>query len=181
MVERATLARAAAIAALLGSVLVLGRGASPPDRKPVPAPPNPVAVPTPSPSKPPPFGWAVAIAAAALLIAAGSWVYTRKEDRVARATFLTRGDPGPAPALLIRYGCASCHRITGVPAAGGLVGPALDGIADRVYIAGLLPNTPDNLVRWIVDPRTVNPHTAMPVSGISAKEARDVAAFLYSR
>jgi cytochrome c1 len=45
----------------------------------------------------------------------------------------------------------------------------------------MLLNTPENLVRWIVDPRAVNPHTAMPVTGISAAEARDVVAYLYAR
>jgi cytochrome c2 len=83
--------------------------------------------------------------------------------------------------LFMRYGCSSCHHISGMAASGGLVGPPLDGIGDRVYIAGMLLNTPENLVRWIVDPRAVNPHTAMPVTGISAAEARDVVAYLYAR
>ena len=45
--------------------------------------------------------------------------------------------------------------------------------------AGLLPNTADNLIDWIVEPRAYSPHSAMPVTGISKAEARDVAAWIY--
>lgn len=51
-------------------------------------------------------------------------------------------------------------------------------MADRVYIAGVLPNTEDAMVRWITDPQQVNPRTAMPHTGVSAQDARDIAAYL---
>ena len=45
-------------------------------------------------------------------------------------------------------------------------------------IAGKLANTPDNLVRWIRQPKTVKPLTAMPDMGVSEGDARDMAAYL---
>jgi putative membrane protein len=54
------------------------------------------------------------------------------------------------------------------------------GLSQRVFIAGVLPNTADNLVNWIVQPRTYSPGSAMPVTGISKAEARDIAAWLYA-
>jgi cytochrome c1 len=48
----------------------------------------------------------------------------------------------------------------------------------RVYLGGRLTNTPGNLIRWIEDPRAVDPQTAMPTTGISKREARDMAAYL---
>jgi hypothetical protein len=33
--------------------------------------------------------------------------------------------------------------------ASGPVGPPLGGIGQRLYVAGVLTNTPENLVRWI--------------------------------
>ena len=97
-----------------------------------------------------------------------------------RTAALIGGDPDRGRALMVRYGCSTCHQTAGVwPAAKG-VGPPLDGLAQRVYLAGGLVNTPANLIGWIVDPKAINPLTAMPVTGISAPEARDVAAFLYS-
>jgi mono/diheme cytochrome c family protein len=83
-----------------------------------------------------------------------------------------------APALLVRYGCAGCHTISGVPGARGQAGPPLEGFARRVYIAGSLTNGPDNLVRWLVNPRAIAPRSAMPVTGISEEEARIVADYL---
>jgi cytochrome c1 len=45
----------------------------------------------------------------------------------------------------------------------------------------MVTNTPTNMVQWIVNPKEINPRTAMPVTGISDKQARDVAAYFYSR
>ncbi len=47
-------------------------------------------------------------------------------------------------------------------------------------IAGELPNTPDNLIRWIENPPSIEPGTAMPNLGLSDKQARDAAAYLYT-
>ena len=78
------------------------------------------------------------------------------------------------------YGCGACHVIPGVTAARGLAGPPLTNWARRGIIAGHLPNTPDNLVAWIVDPPKYSPGTAMPRLGVSEAEARDMAAYLYT-
>jgi cytochrome c len=79
-----------------------------------------------------------------------------------------------------RYGCIACHEISGVPGARGLIGPRLDGIGQRYYIAGELPNTPRNLMLWIEHPRQVEPHTAMPEMGVTEQDSRDIAAYLYT-
>jgi cytochrome c2 len=81
---------------------------------------------------------------------------------------------------ITRFGCAACHRIPGVKNASGNVGPPLDRIADRTYIAGMLRNTPANLVRWIREPQAVVPGNAMPNMGVSEADARDIAAYLYT-
>jgi cytochrome c1 len=90
------------------------------------------------------------------------------------------GNPARGPAIAERYGCGSCHTIPGVTGARGLVGPPLLWWSRRTFIAGELPNTPENLVRWIRDPQSVEPQTAMPALGLSDAEARDVAAYLYT-
>jgi cytochrome c2 len=56
----------------------------------------------------------------------------------------------------------------------------LGNVADRVYVGGVLTHTPDNLIRWIVDPKQFSPRTAMPTTGINEGQARDVAAYLYA-
>ena len=94
---------------------------------------------------------------------------------------LTGGNARHGLGLIQQYGCGSCHRISGVPGANGSVGPPLDELAHRVYLAGRLANTPDNLIKWIRDPRAVDPSTVMPAVGVDEAGARDIAAYLYTR
>ena len=91
------------------------------------------------------------------------------------------GDPSRGHDLIVHYGCGACHRVPGVQGANGHVGPSLHGLPDRPTIAGTLPNTPRNAVRWIVDPQRFVPGNDMPVLGLTRAEARDVVAYLYSR
>ena len=74
----------------------------------------------------------------------------------------------------------ACHAIPGVPGAYGLVGPPLGGIANHVYIAGMLPNTADNMIRSIQGPREAHADTAMPNTGVPDADARDIAGYLYT-
>jgi cytochrome c len=123
------------------------------------------------------FGIMLALGCAALV----AWQVIEASQEAAIGRSLTGGDPAHGPILMIRYGCGGCHTIPGVPGADGQVGPVLSGLRQRVYVGGVVRNTADNLVAWIVDPRALSPRTAMPVTGISQAEARDVAAYLYSR
>ncbi len=45
-------------------------------------------------------------------------------------------------------------------------------------IAGSVANTPEMLVRWIRDPRSIDPLTTMPAMGVGERDARDIAAYL---
>lgn len=102
------------------------------------------------------------------------------ETKARIATALTAGDAARAPAIFRRYGCSGCHAIPGIPGADGVVGAPLSDFSKRVYIAGVLENNSDNLITWIVSPQQVSPRTAMPDTGISRQEARDLAAYLYA-
>jgi cytochrome c1 len=82
--------------------------------------------------------------------------------------------------LIRQYGCGSCHTIPGIRAADGVVAPPLSYFSRRTFIAGQLPNTAENLVRWLRDPPAVEPGTAMPVLGLTEQQARDIAAYLYT-
>ena len=81
----------------------------------------------------------------------------------------------------MEYGCTSCHEVAGIRGADGVVGPPLTGIGRRMYVAGMLENTPANLMRWIRDPQSIDSLTAMPDVGVSARDAQHIAAYLYSR
>jgi len=95
------------------------------------------------------------------------------------AALATGGDASRGARLIRDKGCGSCHRIGGVPGATGMVGPSLRDLTSRAYIAGELTNTPENVVRWIMDPQALSPGTVMPDLGVTEAEARDIAAHLY--
>jgi cytochrome c1 len=82
--------------------------------------------------------------------------------------------------VIREFGCGTCHAIPGVRGARGTVGPPLVTWSRRTYIAGTLPNAPENLVRWVLDPPSIQPATAMPRLGLNERQARDVAAYLYT-
>jgi cytochrome c len=64
---------------------------------------------------------------------------------------------------------------------GGDIGPSLDGWSRRSTIAGVLANTSDELQLWLRSPQTIKPGDAMPDIGLSEADARDIAAYLYTR
>ena len=94
-------------------------------------------------------------------------------------TVRTGGLPQRGHNIIMEKDCGSCHTIPGVSGAKGVVGPPLFFFGRRTFIAGQLPNTPANLVRWIRSPQSVEADTAMPNLGLTDHEARDVAAYLY--
>ena len=89
------------------------------------------------------------------------------------------GDAARGRLLLHQYHCDACHRISGVAGLDGVIGPPLDRVGSRVYLAGMLPNTPEHLERWIRNPEAVKPGTAMPNAQVTEADARDMVAFLY--
>jgi cytochrome c len=92
----------------------------------------------------------------------------------------TGGQARHGKRVIQQKNCGSCHTIPGITGAEGVVGPPLFFFSRRTFIAGELPNTPENLVLWIRSPQSVNPKTAMPNLGLTDEEARDVAAYLYT-
>lgn len=110
------------------------------------------------------------LASAALLAACG------RTGAPAQELF---GDPERGRIALRQYACPTCHVIPGMVGAEGRAGPSLERWAFRGYIAGRLPNTPDNLVDWIREPQRISPGSAMPNLGVTEWDAWDMAAHLY--
>jgi mono/diheme cytochrome c family protein len=79
---------------------------------------------------------------------------------------------------LHQYACASCHSVPGVTGSAAFVGPPLDRFASRKLIAGTLPNSQENLARWLMHTQTIKPGTAMPELGVAPQDAQDMAAYL---
>lgn len=87
-------------------------------------------------------------------------------------------DPNRGLIAIRQYGCHACHRIPGIVGPDIHVGPALSSFASRAVIAGVLPNTRENLIRWLMDPQSVSPRTMMPDLRVTPEHAADMAAYL---
>ena len=82
-------------------------------------------------------------------------------------------------ALFARNACVGCHTVRGVSA--GLVGPDLTHFGSRRTVAaGLLPSTLENVAAFVENPPAVKPGVKMPSLGLTAEQARAVAAYLLS-
>jgi cytochrome c len=124
--------------------------------------------------------WLAVLAVAAAAGAVG--VRCRDVSRRRRgAESITGGNIERGRDALHDRGCAACHTIPGVRGANGTVGPSLESLGGRSYLAGRWPNTPENLARWVREPQHLDPGHAMPDMGVTEAEARDIAAYLYSQ
>ncbi|MBV8755208.1 MAG: c-type cytochrome [Hyphomicrobiales bacterium] len=122
-------------------------------------------------------------AAAALILACVALALAAcdpPEDRYTTAQAPSGGNPSHGASLIRQYGCGECHIVPGIAGAEGLVGPPLNKLARRVYIAGVMRNSPDNLMAWLQDPQAVVPGNAMPRMGLNRDQARDITAYLYT-
>jgi putative membrane protein len=121
---------------------------------------------------------AVARGAAAIVMLGLLGACTNHDEQWAAE--MTRGNPESGKQAIRSYGCPACHTIPGIRATRGLVGPPLAGIASRSYIAGVLSNTPDHMIEWLRNPPGIDAKTAMPNMNVTERDARDIAAYLYT-
>src|ERR1700709_1449836 len=129
------------------------------------------------------YRWPISIAGALLVAITVATGLSGRDTHGGKGAAPRRGG-GPrrgAQAAIRRYGCGGCHTIPGIPGGDGQVGGPLAGIGQRVFVGGVGPHFPGELVQWIVKPQSFSPRSAMPATGISETEARDVATYLYSQ
>lgn len=112
------------------------------------------------------------------------------------AAYLTQNRPSPTPIsvsssnleegreLLEAKGCGGCHRFTGV---GELATtPRLEGPEEHQRAVSLAPDLrfarqrfrPEQIVRWIMDPKAIKPDTLMSPSPVSESEAQQIAGYI---
>lgn len=117
------------------------------------------------------------LSTATLLVCAALASGCAKEEPVSR---VVGGDPERGRLLVQQYQCAACHFIPEVQGPNGDAGPSLQYMGRLSYIAGSIPNQPENMIRFLQNPPAVKPGTLMPALGITDDEARHMAAFMYS-
>jgi cytochrome c oxidase subunit 2 len=93
---------------------------------------------------------------------------------------LTPGSEQAARGQVVftRESCAGCHAVRGSQAT-ATIGPDLSNFGERQAIGSLtVPNTPENLSRWITEPEKVKPGNLMPPTALSPDDLAAVVAYL---
>jgi cytochrome c oxidase subunit 2 len=105
-----------------------------------------------------------------------AWVARQRQEAAAPP----EGSPAAAGLQVFRQAaCVGCHAIHGVSA--GQLGPDLTHFGSRRTIAGgMLPNTPEQLARWLRDPPAVKPGSLMPGLRLSEADVTALVAYLRS-
>jgi len=110
-----------------------------------------------------------------------TYLVSLDEAEPPRVSF-AEANPKHGRQLLDGKGCTGCHTFSGVPAfetkpAVAKAGPTALAPDLRHARARLAPGT---LLTWITDPQSLKPDTPMPKLPLSADEARDIAAYIYT-
>lgn len=90
------------------------------------------------------------------------------------------GNASRGRGLIAKLECGACHTVPGVSGAVGKAAPPLMWMGRRTTVAGVLPNTPPNMIRWLKNPQAIVPGNAMPNADLTDSQARDIAAYLES-
>jgi cytochrome c1 len=84
-----------------------------------------------------------------------------------------------AEQIFLTKACIGCHKIPGIAAAVGIIGPDLAGLMSRPTIAaGRLQTNEANLRKWISNPKAVKADTLMVTPPLSEAEIDAVVEFL---
>lgn len=102
-----------------------------------------------------------------------AWLNAQKRVAVAPVGALAQEG-----ARLFAQRCMACHTVAGTPANGD-IGPNLTHFGSRQTLAaGLLPNSPSNIARWLQNPQAVKPGSLMPNLGLSEGDVHALTAYL---
>lgn len=76
--------------------------------------------------------------------------------------------------------CRNCHALAGVPAATATIAPDLSNLGDRQTLgAGVLPNSRENLVKWLNNPQIYKPGCYMPDFHLSPADVQALTEYLW--
>jgi cytochrome c oxidase subunit 2 len=105
-----------------------------------------------------------------------AWV--RQQQKPASQDFSGNPTAVEGQAVFLHNACINCHTVAGTVASGRF-GPDLTHLASRDTLAsGPIPNTPENLKKWINDPNAMKPGALMPSMHLNDHDLTVLTAYL---
>ncbi|MHB2016908.1 MAG: cytochrome c oxidase subunit II [Candidatus Xenobia bacterium] len=88
-------------------------------------------------------------------------------------------DAQAGAALFVSKSCVDCHSVPGTHMI-GMAAPDLSWLADRTTLgSGRMPNSPEDLAKWLTDPQQWKPQCNMPNFHLTPVEIRELVAYLW--
>jgi cytochrome c oxidase subunit 2 len=89
-------------------------------------------------------------------------------------------DPAAADgkAEFLAQTCVNCHPVRGTAAKGSYAPDLTHLMSRQTLAAGMVPNSPAELSRWIDDPQKIKPGCLMPAFGLTASERDRIVGYL---
>lgn len=81
-------------------------------------------------------------------------------------------------AAFLSQSCVNCHRVRGTSAQGSYAPDLTHLMARQTLAAGVVPNTPQTLHRWVDDPQDVKPGCLMPAFGLDERDRDLIVGYL---
>jgi cytochrome c oxidase subunit II len=81
-------------------------------------------------------------------------------------------------ASFLAQTCVNCHRVRGTPARGTYAPDLTHLMSRRTLASGMVPNSTEELRRWIDDPQQIKPGCLMPAFGLSVTERDRIVGYL---
>jgi cytochrome c oxidase subunit 2 len=81
-------------------------------------------------------------------------------------------------SVFLAQSCVNCHRVRGTPARGGYAPDLTHLMSRQTLAAGMVPNTPENVHRWVADPQTIKPGCLMPAFGLGEQDRDELVRYL---
>ncbi|MCS7087309.1 MAG: cytochrome c oxidase subunit II [Thermoflexales bacterium] len=102
------------------------------------------------------------------------------QQSAAASVAVEPGDPERGRNYFMNSACVACHYIEGTKAQGKVAPRDLTRFATYPTIAQVdgLENNAENLRRWLKDPQSLKPGTAMPNLNLKAQDVEDLVAYL---
>ncbi|MFI5454771.1 MAG: cytochrome c oxidase subunit II [Isosphaerales bacterium] len=80
--------------------------------------------------------------------------------------------------VFLSQSCVNCHRIRGTMARGGYAPDLTHLMGRQTLAAGMVPNTSENIRRWVDNPGSIKPGCLMPAFGLSERDCDHIAGYL---
>ena len=101
-----------------------------------------------------------------------NWLEQQKQPAASEASVRDGRD------LFLAQSCVNCHRVRGTTAKGTYAPDLTHLMSRQTLAAGMVPNSPEELRKWLIDPRQTKQGCLMPAFGLTERQVDQIVNYL---